>query len=147
MASEATSLPIGAMVLVSDGADNSGGVDRETIAEVRRRRIPVHTVGIGREQFERDIEITDAVLPARTLADSRVSAQVTLRQRGFEERKVRLVISDGGKPLASQEVTLARQRRAADGDRFSSTRASPARRPWRSPSTRWTARRTRRTTP
>ncbi len=106
VASEATSLPIGAMVLVSDGADNSGGVDRETIAEIRRRRIPVHTVGIGREQFDRDIEITDAVLPARTLADSRISAQVTLRQRGFENRKARLVISESGKALASQEVTL-----------------------------------------
>lgn len=106
VASEATSLPIGAMVLMSDGADNSGGVDRETIAEIRRRRIPVHTVGIGREQFDRDVEISDAVLPARTLADSRISAQVTLRQRGFEKRKARLVISEGGKALASQEVTF-----------------------------------------
>lgn len=108
VASEATSLPIGAVVLVSDGADNTGGVDRETIAEVRRRRIPVHTVGIGREQFDRDIEIADAVLPARTLADSRVSAQVTLHQRGFEGRKVHVVVSDNGKPLASQEVTLGK---------------------------------------
>jgi uncharacterized membrane protein len=106
VASEAASLPIGAMVLVSDGADNSGGVDRETIAEIRRRRIPVHTIGIGNEQSGRDIEISDALLPARTLADSRISAQVTLRQRGFENRKARLVISENGKALASQEVTL-----------------------------------------
>ncbi len=106
VASEAAGLPIGAMVLVSDGADNSGGIDRETIAEIRRHRIPVHTVGIGREAPARDIEITDAVLPARTLADSGISAQVTLRQHGYPNRKVRLTISDGGKPLASQEVTL-----------------------------------------
>ena len=106
VASEAASLPIGAMVLVSDGADNSGGIDRDTISEIRRYRIPVHTVGIGRLAPERDIEITDAVVPARTLADSRLSAQVTLRQFGYQNRKVRLTISDGGKPLASQEVTL-----------------------------------------
>jgi uncharacterized membrane protein len=106
VASEAAGLPIGAMVLMSDGAENSGGIDRETIAEIRRYRIPVHTVGIGRESPGRDIEITDVVVPARALADSRLAAQVTLRQHGFQNRKVRLAISDGGKPLASQEVTL-----------------------------------------
>jgi uncharacterized membrane protein len=106
VASEAAGLPIGAVVLMSDGAENSGGIDRETIAEIRRYRIPVHAVGIGREAPARDIEITDAVVPARTLADSRVSAQVTLRQHGYQDRKVRVTLSDGGKPLASQEVTL-----------------------------------------
>ncbi len=106
VASEAAGLPIGALVLISDGAENSGGIDRETVAEIRRYRIPVHTVGIGREAPERDVEIADAVVPARTLADSRVNAQVTLRQHGFQNRKVRLTISDSGKPLASQEVTL-----------------------------------------
>jgi len=106
VAVEASSLPIGAMVLVSDGADNSGGIDRETIAEIRRYRIPVHTVGVGRERPARDVEITDAVVPARTLADSRVSAQVTLRQYGYQNRAARLTISEGGKKLASQEVTL-----------------------------------------
>ena len=45
-------------------------------------------------------------MPARTLADSRVSAQVTLRQEGFDQRKVKLTVSESGKPLASQEVTL-----------------------------------------
>jgi hypothetical protein len=106
VASEAASLPIGAMVLVSDGADNSGGIDRDTIAEIRRYRIPVHTIGVGRLAPERDLEVTDAVVPARTLADSRLSAQVTLRQFGYQNRKVRLTISDGAKSLASQEVTL-----------------------------------------
>ena len=38
-----------AMVVLSDGADNTGGVDLETISEIRRQRIPVHTIGFGRE--------------------------------------------------------------------------------------------------
>ncbi|HSW50679.1 MAG TPA: hypothetical protein VLH09_10920, partial [Bryobacteraceae bacterium] len=108
IAAEASSLPIGAVVLVSDGADNSGGIDRETIAEIRRSRIPVHAVGIGRLAPDRDVEVSDVVLPARTLADSRISAQVTLRQFGYQDRRVKLTISDGGKPLASEEVTLKR---------------------------------------
>src|SRR3954471_14488268 len=43
VASEAASLPIGAIVLLSDGADNSGGIDLETTTQIRRYRIPVHT--------------------------------------------------------------------------------------------------------
>src|SRR5712691_7224522 len=40
VAADAASLPIGGVVLMSDGADNSGGVDLETLAEIRRQRIP-----------------------------------------------------------------------------------------------------------
>jgi len=105
-ASEASTLPIGAMVLLSDGSDNTGGVDRETIAELRRRRIPVHTVGFGREEVERDIELREAQLPARALADSKLNAVVSFRHRGYADRPARLAVRDSGKLLASQTVTL-----------------------------------------
>src|SRR5579871_5541429 len=42
---ESSTLPLGAVVLLSDGADNSGGIDLETIQQIRRQRIPVHTIG------------------------------------------------------------------------------------------------------
>ncbi len=57
LADETTDLPIGAVVLLSDGGDNSGGIDRETIAALRNRHIPVHTVGFGREQATHDVEM------------------------------------------------------------------------------------------
>lgn len=44
---ESATLPLGAVVLLSDGAENSGGIGLETMAAIRRRRIPVHTVGLG----------------------------------------------------------------------------------------------------
>ena len=47
LAAETADLPIGAVVLLSDGSDNSGGIDRDTIAALRNRHIPVHTVGFG----------------------------------------------------------------------------------------------------
>jgi len=50
---ESSSLPLGAMVLLSDGADNAGGIDLETISAIRRQRIPVHTMGFGREHPQR----------------------------------------------------------------------------------------------
>jgi uncharacterized membrane protein len=106
VAAEGTGLPIGAVVLMTDGADNSGGIDLETIDEIRRRRIPVHTAGFGKERAERDLEIGDVGLPARALAGSRLSAHVTLRQRGFSGQRARLTASDGGRSLASREITL-----------------------------------------
>src|SRR5688500_11239895 len=86
---EASSLPIGAVVLLSDGGDNSGGIDLPTITEVRRHRIPVHTVGFGRETLERDVELIDAQMPARVLADARLSSDVTLRAYGYGSRKAK----------------------------------------------------------
>lgn len=104
--SDAASVPIGAMVLLSDGADNTGGVDLETLADIRRHRIPVHTIGFGREQMERDIEITNVELPQRTLPDSRLSALVSFHQHGFTGQKAKITIRDNNKVLAAQEVTL-----------------------------------------
>ena len=78
LAGETADLPIGAVVLLSDGADNSGGIDLDTISTFRSRRIPVHTVGFGLEQVPHDVEINDAVVAPRALADSRLAAKVTL---------------------------------------------------------------------
>lgn len=104
--SEAGSLPIGAVVLLSDGADNTGGIDLETLSEVKRYRIPIHTVGFGREKMERDVELVDVQAPARVLAESRLAAQVTVRSAGYENRRARVNIKDGGKTLATKEITL-----------------------------------------
>src|SRR5579862_1532691 len=79
---EAASLPIGAMVVLSDGSDNTGGVDLDTLAEIRRQRIPVHTIGLGREQMARDVEVSNVEIPARALPDSRLGAMVSYHQHG-----------------------------------------------------------------
>src|SRR5215469_9490398 len=107
LAGEAADLPIGAVVILSDGADNSGGIDLDTISTFRSRRIPVHTVGFGAEQIPHDVEIADAVVAPRELADSRLSAKVTLHQRGYAGQKAMLPVRDGGKVLAGRQITLA----------------------------------------
>jgi len=106
LVSETSDLPVGAILLLSDGGDNSGGIDRNTIAELRSRRIPVHTVGFGAEQIEHDVEIEDASIAPRALANSRMAATVTLDQSGFAGQKTTLSVRDGDKLLASQQITL-----------------------------------------
>jgi uncharacterized membrane protein len=103
---EAANLPLGAVVLLSDGAENSGGIDLATLAEIRRRRLPVHAIGFGRERFTQDIEISDVRVPERALAGSRLAAAVTLRQSGYAGKKARLSVREGGRPLAAKEIVL-----------------------------------------
>ena len=107
VANEASNLPVGAVVLFTDGSDNAGGVDSETIARIRQARVPVFTVGFGRETPLNDIEISDISLPMRALAQSRLSAQVTFRQYGFAGRKTHVTVRDAGRVVSSEEVTLA----------------------------------------
>ncbi len=103
---DASSLPIGAVVLLSDGADNTGGIDLETIQEIRRQRIPVHTIGFGREKMAHDVEISDVQVPQRALPDSRLSAEVSFHQHGYSGQKAKITLKDAGKVLAMREVTL-----------------------------------------
>ena len=108
---ETSDLPIGAVVLFTDGDDNTGGIDADAIAALRARHIPVHTVGLGRERSERDIEIEDAEVAPRAMADSRLAAKITLQQRGFGGATINLMVRDVGanqvKTLAARAVTLA----------------------------------------
>ena len=103
---DSATLPIGAVVLMSDGADNSGGIDLDTISDLKRQRIPIHTVGFGRERMAHDVEVTDVQLPARSLAKSRLEAQVTFHQWGMKGDKVKLSVRDSGKILTSRDVVL-----------------------------------------
>ncbi len=103
---ESSTLPLGAVVLLSDGADNAGGIDLETISQIRQRRIPVSTIGFGKDKPEKDIEISDAVLPAHALVDSRLSVLVTFRQYGYAGQKALVSVRDAGKVVASREVQL-----------------------------------------
>lgn len=103
---DSATLPIGAVVLMSDGADNSGGIDLETISDIKRQRIPIHTVGFGRERMAHDIEVTDVQLSSRSLAKSRLQAQVTFHQWGLKGEKAQLAVRDSGKILAERDVVL-----------------------------------------
>lgn len=106
IAADSSMLPVGAVVLFSDGADNGGNLGPETLEALRRARIPVHTVGFGSENIQNDLEILDAALPGRVLPGSRMLLTVTLRQSGFRGRTARLAIRDGDSVLAQKDLKL-----------------------------------------
>ena len=110
LVTETSDLPVGAVVLLSDGSENSldgsGDLDLETIHALHNRRIPVHTVGFGKEQAAHDIEVNDVRVTSRAMAGSRIPATVSFHQRGYAGSKAILAIRDGDKMLDSREVTL-----------------------------------------
>ena len=103
---ESTAVPLGAILLVSDGADNTERFGRETMAEIRKFNVPVHAIGVGRERIAGDIELAAVTVSSRSLPRSRVSAQLTLRHDGDQERQTRITVRDGSSILASKPVTL-----------------------------------------
>jgi len=115
LSEETSDLPIGAVVLLSDGDDNAGGIGADAISALRARHIPVHTVGFGRERAEHDVELDDAVIAPRALAESRLAVKVTLHQRGYAGSKVNLTVRDVStaqpKVLAARTISLG-----ADGN-------------------------------
>src|ERR1700691_6298093 len=109
LSEETSDLPIGAVVLLSDGDDNTGGISADAINALRARHIPVHTVGFGRERAAHDVELDDAVVAPRALADSRLAAKITLHQRGYAGAKINLTIRDVSGPskvLAARTISL-----------------------------------------
>jgi uncharacterized membrane protein len=110
LSEETSDLPIGAVVLLSDGDDNAGGISADAISALRARHIPVHTVGFGRERAEHDVELDDAVIAPRALADSRIAAKITWHQRGYAGQKINLTVRDVSanqvKVLAARTVSL-----------------------------------------
>jgi hypothetical protein len=112
LVAETSDLPVGAVLLLSDGGNNSegmegSGIGLETLQALRNRRLPVHTIGFGKEEHARDVEIEDVSVAATTAANARIAATVSLTQRGYTGQKAMLTVRDGDKTLAAREVTLA----------------------------------------
>lgn len=106
-------LPIGAIVLMSDGAENGsgsdeggGGVDIAALDALRNRHLPVHTIGFGSETAEHDVEMEGVSIAARALASSRMVATVRFHQRGFPGQKAMLTVRESGMALAGHEIVL-----------------------------------------
>ena len=106
MMEESASLPIGAVVLLTDGSDNAGGLEADTLGEIRRRRIPIHTVGFGAEQLTKDLEVMELEVPLRALSDSRIGAAISFRHYGYKGQKAKLMLMADDKIVSSREVTL-----------------------------------------
>ena len=95
------------IVLVTDGADNSGTIDPARLAEIAGFGIPIYTVGVGAEVLEEDVELEDVVLAPQSAPGATVSAQVSIRHGQGGETTLK--VYDGDAILASEVIELPDQ--------------------------------------
>lgn len=99
-------LPLSAVLMISDGADNTDADPLLSARELAARQIPVFTVGVGEEQIPRDVGISN-VTAASTILDNTVfDVQVDINQQGYSGRQVNLRVMDGDTEVAARTVTL-----------------------------------------
>ena len=101
----ASSDPLAAVVLASDGADTGGGLTASELDEISAFGVPVHTIGVGQSRITSDLELRHVSLPATALPGSTVSARVTVRHD--DAAATQLKVYDGDNLLQIVPVELA----------------------------------------
>jgi uncharacterized membrane protein len=99
-------LPLGGIILVSDGADNSDDDPLATAQDFGARQIPVFTIGVGQEDIPQDIGIVDVSAAKTVLEGSVFNVQVAVNHQGYEGQEVELSIMDGDTQVVSDVVIL-----------------------------------------
>lgn len=99
-------LPLGGVVLLSDGADNSDDDPLAAAQDFGARQIPVFTIGVGQEDIPQDIGIVDVSAAKTVLEGSVFNVQVAVNHQGYEGQEVELSIMDGDTQVVSDVVTL-----------------------------------------
>ena len=113
---ELSAVPLSGLVVVTDGADNAHVPLTDHLLSLRARGVPVFTVGVGREQFTKDIEISRVEMPHTALRGTSVMVDLLISQSGFSGQRVPLIVEDASRIITTDTITLP-----ADGE------ASPVR--------------------
>lgn len=102
-------LPLGGIVLVTDGADNTDS-DPVTVADsLGDREIPVFTIGVGQENIPQDIGIVDVSSAKTVLEGSVFDIQVALNHQGYQGVPVEVSVLDGDVAVVSETFTLGEE--------------------------------------
>lgn len=112
LATETSDLPVGAVVLLTDGGENTAGVGSGSsvglaaMQALRSRRLPVHTVAFGSEKVAHDVELEDVSVAPNAVANARIAATVSFQQHGYTNTRASITVRDGERTVAVHDVTL-----------------------------------------
>jgi uncharacterized membrane protein len=115
-------LPLSAVVMISDGADNADTDPLLSARDFAVRQIPVFTVGVGEELIPRDVGISSVSASQTLLENSIFDVQVDLNHQGYSGQALTLRVMDGETEVSAQQITLA-----SDGSRRVELEVSPER--------------------
>ena len=123
---ELAGVPLSGLVVVTDGADTADGLPPDSLMPLQAAGVPVFTVGLGREAYTRDIQLSRVDTPRAVLQGASLVVDVVVVQTGYEGQLVNLLVEDEGRIVADEQLTLP-----ADGEpttvrvRFTATDAGP----------------------
>ena len=95
---------LAAVVVLSDGADNSSELSSEWWQAVKSAGIPVHTVGFGQAVVKNDVELSDVFMDGRASVNTSISARLRIVHNGYDV--VRLRVEAGDELLHAQNIQL-----------------------------------------
>lgn len=90
-------------VLISDGNYNTGE-NPEFFAQ--RYQVPIHVIGVGDASKKKDIIVERVVTNEVVYTNNRVPVDVTLKQEGFKDKRVDLLLKQGNNVIDRQLVKL-----------------------------------------
>jgi len=96
--------PLAAVIMVTDGADNSGALTQAQLAEIAGYRVPVHTIGVGRDRIREDLELQEVILPGQAMPGTILSARVAIRHDDIGVARIKVM--DGDRLLTTDEIRL-----------------------------------------
>lgn len=99
-------VPLSGAVLLTDGVDRSGADVAKFAMQIRERKLPIHTVGIGAEEGNPDLELVKVDVPRTAEEDFPVNVWVTLQRKGFKGKKVNVQLTHNGRVLKTESVDM-----------------------------------------
>ncbi|MBT8362017.1 MAG: hypothetical protein KJO32_13790 [Deltaproteobacteria bacterium] len=99
-------LPVEALVLVTDGVDNSREDPLGMASIINARNTPVHVVGIGADTTVSDIEINQVSTSGSIMEGGIFEVQVTVQSRGYAGRESDLLIEVGEDVVSTKKIKL-----------------------------------------
>ena len=108
---ELSGVPLSGLVVVTDGADNADGGLGEALLPLQASGVPLFTVGLGQEAYERDIQMNRVDMPRRVLKGASLAVDLVVTHRGYHGETVTVQIEDEGRIVSTQDVELP-----ADGE-------------------------------
>lgn len=103
---ELAGLPVSGIILVSDGADTSQTAVGESLRALKSTGLPVFSVGLGREAFDRDVQVGRVDPPMTALKGATLVVDAVIAQNGYAGKAAQLLVEDEGRLVATQELTL-----------------------------------------
>lgn len=113
--------PLAGVVLVTDGANNSGSAPREMAGLLRQEGLPLYVYGVGITS-PRDVIVANLFAPETTFVKDEVSMTVRVRAQGMTGENAELVLKLGGETVATQPLTFE-----ADGEQVVPLKFTPKR--------------------